>query len=105
MNTSPPAVAIDPPPFTRPVFFLPSGSSSVTPNTMRQANSPVFAFTAVRCPHGGFWQGHDDDPSRAPLASVLRSQNFDGTGAPYTLRWSYGTRALSGIFSIQPMLA
>src|SRR5215831_14291457 len=58
MNTRPPAVAIGPPMLRRPVFFLPSGNSSVIPNGTFHAMSPVFAFTAMRLPHGGFWHGH-----------------------------------------------
>src|SRR5262245_42931989 len=57
LNTTPPAVAIDPPILILPVFFFPSGSSSVMPNTTCQTISPVFALIAVNCPHGGFWHG------------------------------------------------
>src|SRR5438105_2557203 len=42
MNTTPPAVAMEPPILMRPVFFFPSGSSSVTPNVTCHAISPVF---------------------------------------------------------------
>src|SRR5687768_10942208 len=58
MNTSPPAVAIDPPLPGRPVFCLPGGRLSVTPRGTRHANSPVLTLTAVKCPHGGCWHGN-----------------------------------------------
>src|SRR6266853_585975 len=86
MNTSPPAVAIDPPRFRRPVSFLPSGSSSVTPSRTFQAISPVAIFTASKCPHGGLLQGQLDAPNRSPFASVFLSQNFEAMGTPHTLR-------------------
>src|SRR3954471_10764395 len=54
-NTSPPAVAIEPPLPGRPVFCLSGGSVSVTPSGTRQANSPVLTSIAVRFPHGGCW--------------------------------------------------
>src|SRR5215471_9396714 len=67
IKTSPPAVAIGPPMFKRPVFFLPSGNSSVTPNGTFHATSPVLALTATRWPHGGFWHGQ----ARAPALLIL----------------------------------
>src|SRR5262245_49777150 len=103
-NTRLPAVAIDPPMFMRPVFFFPSGSSSVIPRVTCHTISPVFALIADSCPHGGFWHGQLCSPSNCPCALTLRSQNFDATGFPHTLARSYGTRAPSGRFSIQPRL-
>src|SRR5678815_5340434 len=67
INTRPPAVAIGPPILRRPVFFFPSGSSSVTPSGTFHAMSPVLALTATRCPHGGFWHGQ----ARAPELLIL----------------------------------
>src|SRR5512138_2399230 len=67
MKTRPPAVAIGPPILKRPVFFFPSGNSSVMPSGTFHATSPVFAFTATRCPHGGFWHGQ----ARAPELLIL----------------------------------
>src|SRR5262245_56341367 len=104
MNTRPPAVAIDPPMLMRPVFFFPSGRSSVTPNVTCHTTSPVFELIALSCPHGGFWHGQLCSPSSCPCALTLRSQNFDATGLPQTLARSYGTREPSGRFSIQPRL-
>src|SRR5262249_53385212 len=104
MNTTPPAVAIDPPMLIRPVFFFPSGSSSVTPSVTCQAMSPVFALIAVNWPHGGFWHGQLCSPRSWPCALTFRSQNFDATGFPQALARSYGTREPSGLFSIQPRL-
>src|SRR5216684_7174880 len=84
MNTNPPAVTIGPPNPMRPVLRLPSGNSSVTPRRTCHANSPVFAFTAVRRPHGGFWQGQLLAPITRPSESVLRCQNFELNGLPIT---------------------
>src|ERR1051326_1061629 len=59
MNTSPPAVTMEPPILDVPVGGTPFASSaSTTPSTLRQRNSPVLRSIAVRCPHGGFWHGH-----------------------------------------------
>ena len=68
MKTSPPPVVIGPalPPF--PVFCLPSGRPSVMPSVVVHATSPVFPLTAIRRPHGGFWQGQL--PTTLPLASL-----------------------------------
>src|ERR1700733_1718513 len=82
MNINPPAVAIEPPRLTRPVSFLPSGSSSVMPSRTCHAISPVFAFTAVSKPQGGFWHGHLDSPITFPSLLTLRSQNFEFTELP-----------------------
>src|SRR5579859_896197 len=58
MNTRPPAVTIDPPKFGAPVGEIPFAiSSSTTPSTLRQRNSPLSRSMAVRKPHGGFWHG------------------------------------------------
>ena len=46
INTNPPAVAIGPPRFIRPVFLLARGNSSVIPSGTCQAKSPVCASTA-----------------------------------------------------------
>src|SRR4051812_29049055 len=67
IKTSPPAVAIGPPIFSRPVFLFASGNSSVTPKGTFHAMSPVFALTAIRLPQGGFWHGH----ARAPELLML----------------------------------
>src|ERR1700686_4356551 len=54
MNTSPPAVAMEPPCPKAPVLWIPlASSSSVVPRGTRQAMSPVFAFTAISSAHGG----------------------------------------------------
>ena len=37
-----------------PVFCFAGGNSSVIPSGTDHANSPVFAFTAISRPHGGF---------------------------------------------------
>src|SRR5665213_905256 len=85
MKTKPPAVTMGPPKPMRPVLRLPSGSSSVTPRGTCQANSPVLAFTAVRRPHGGFWQGQLLAPITRPDASVFLAQNFELKGLPSAL--------------------
>src|SRR2546430_4123640 len=78
MNTRPPAVAMGPPMLKRPVFCLAGGNSSVTPSSTFQAISPVFAFTAIMWPHGGFWHGQDLAPGplifpdRTPSAHLKR---------------------------------
>src|SRR5579883_394549 len=107
MKTSPPAVAMGPPMFSRPVFFLPSGSSSVMPRGTFHAMSPVFAFTAMRFPQGGFWHGQ----ARAPELLMLPDR-----GSP-SLHWNRDVgptilfrrypfpRWPGGVFSIHPMLA
>ena len=41
----------------RPVFRLPAGRLSVTPNVDLHAIFPVFTFTATSCPHGVGVQG------------------------------------------------
>src|SRR5579862_7344004 len=57
-NTTPPAVTIDPPSPNAPVLCTPFDSiSSLVPSGTLQAMSPVLALTAVRCDHGGIWQG------------------------------------------------
>src|SRR5271154_4906240 len=73
MNTSPPPVVIGPalPPF--PVFCLPSGRPSLMPRVVCHAISPVLPLTAVRRPHGGFWQGQL--PTTLPLASLPGALN------------------------------
>jgi hypothetical protein len=68
MNTSPPAVTMGPALPVEPVFRLPSGRASVIPSVVCQAISPVFAFTANKRPHGGFW--HGQFPRVRPLASL-----------------------------------
>src|SRR6187397_3171420 len=62
MKISPPAVAIGPDDPPRPVFCFSGGSPSVMPSGICHANSPVAAFTAVRRPHGGRWQGPCGSP-------------------------------------------
>src|SRR5262249_7230976 len=58
MNTSPPAVASDPPMFGAPVGGRPrSMSLSTTPSTERQRNVPLSRSIAVRKPNGGLWHG------------------------------------------------
>src|SRR5579864_1825118 len=59
MNTRPPAVTMDPPILGVPVGGTPRAtSSSTTPSTARQRNSPLSRSMAVRNPHGGFWHGY-----------------------------------------------
>src|SRR5215813_4127197 len=107
MKTRPPAVAIGPPILRRPVAFLPSGNSSVIPRGTFQAISPVLAFTATKCPQGGFWHGH----ARAPALLMLPDRGSPSlhwkrdVGPTMLLRRYPFPRAPSGIFSIQPMLA
>src|SRR5262245_37313872 len=96
IKTTPPAVAIEPPLLIRPLFFFPSGSSSVMPSVTCHTISPVLALIAVNCPHGGFWHGQLCSPRSWPCTLTLRSQNFDATGFPHTLARSYGTREFSG---------
>src|SRR5256884_4094485 len=55
INTTPPAVTIDPPRFGVPVVVF---SSSTLPSATFQTISPLFTSTAFNVPHGGFWQGH-----------------------------------------------
>src|SRR2546426_5326158 len=71
MNTKPPAVAMGPPMLKRPVFCLAGGNSSVTPSSTFQAISPVFAFTAIMWPHGGFWHGQ----AQGDQLAVRREEN------------------------------
>src|SRR5438552_989990 len=107
MKTRPPAVAIGPPMLRRPVFFFPSGSSSVMPRGTFHAMSPVFALTAMRCPHGGFWQGH----ARAPELLMLPDRGSPSlhwnrdVGPTMLLRRYPFPRWPAGVFSIHPMLA
>src|SRR5665213_245569 len=106
MNSSPPAVAIEPPMFKRPVFCLPAGSSSVTPKGIFHTTSPVLPLIAINWPHGGFWHGH----ALAPEFKILPlrgspSDHWKRDVGPTTLLRSYFTAAPSAFFSIQPMLA
>src|SRR6267378_4196177 len=55
INTTPPAVTIEPPRFGVPVVVF---SSSTTPSGTFQAISPLFTSTALSVPQGGFWHGH-----------------------------------------------
>src|SRR5215471_1724481 len=107
IKTSPPAVAIGPPMFRRPVFFFPSGNSSVTPSGTFQAISPVLAFTATRLPHGGFWHGQACAPELLMLPDRgSPSLNWNRDVGPTMLFRRYPfPRCPSGVFSIQPMLA
>src|SRR5579859_6582545 len=106
MNTSPPAVAMGPPIFSRPVFLLPSGNSSVTPNVTCQANSPVLALTAISRPHGGFWHGHACSPPFTTLpVRGLPSNHWKRDVGPRMLLRSYSTAAPGAFFSIHPKLA
>src|SRR5580692_3799384 len=58
MNSSPPAVATEPPILIDPVFITPRASSASTrPNGSRQAISPVLRLIAASSPHGGAWHG------------------------------------------------
>src|SRR5215475_3321449 len=58
MKTRPPAVTMEPPILAVPVGGNPFAiSSSTTPSTTRQRNSPRSRSIAVRLPQGGFWQG------------------------------------------------
>ena len=84
MNTSPPAVTIDPPRLGAPVGGSPFAiKASTTPRTVRHRNSPVSRLMAVRCAQGGFWHGYR-----------LLSQNRElGVGAP---RGRNGMTAPSG---------
>src|SRR5712671_6534289 len=52
INTTPPAVTIEPPRFGVPVVVF---SSSTTPSGTFQAISPLFTSTALSAPQGGFW--------------------------------------------------
>src|SRR5688572_22306891 len=55
MNTSPPAVTIDPPKFGAPVLGIPRAvNSSYSPSADRQRCSPLLRSIAVRLPQGGF---------------------------------------------------
>src|SRR3954468_21880021 len=55
MNTTPPAVAIDPPILGVPVLGTPLASSSANePSGTRHAISPVLTLTAISSPHGGY---------------------------------------------------
>jgi len=107
MKTRPPAVVIGPPRFSRPVFFLPSGSSSVTPSGTFQAMSPVLMFTATRLPQGGRWHNQPfSPPMMLPLpVRGLPSAHWKREVGPTMLLRRKGTRAPSGLFSIHPMLA
>src|ERR1700681_4597173 len=106
MNTSPPAVAIGPPMFSRPVLRLPSGNSSVTPSVTCHANSPVLAFTAISRPHGGFWHGQACSPEFTMLPERgLPSDHWKRDVGPRMLLRSYCTAAPGAFFSIQPKLA
>src|SRR3954466_6162613 len=73
-NTRPPAVTIGPALFADPASCLPSGKLSTSPRGTCQAKSPVFAFTAIRRPHGGRKQGK--------LATVLPLASFSGALNP-----------------------
>src|SRR6187397_1651985 len=53
--------------------------------------SPVAAFTAVSCPHGGFWQGQ--------FASPMRASNVERAVDTF----SYGTAEPSLAGPIMPM--
>src|SRR5579863_9197120 len=102
MKTSPPAVAIGPPRFMRPVCCFAGGSSSVIPSGTDHAKSPLRASTAIRRPHGGFWQGQLLSPFVRPSPSTFLSQKRGS--APIWLRRSYCTREPPESFSIQPIL-
>src|SRR2546425_2539991 len=107
MNTRPPAVAMGPPMLKRPVFFLPSGNSSVMPSGTFHAISPVLAFTATKFPQGGFWQGQ----ARAPALLMLPDRGSPSlhwnrdVGPTMLLRRYPLPRCPGGVFSIQPILA
>src|SRR5882762_11699704 len=55
INTTPPAVTIEPPRLGVPVVVF---SSSTIPSGTFQAISPLFTSTALSVPQGGFWHGH-----------------------------------------------
>ena len=58
MNTSPPAVTIEPPNVSVPVRGTPRAvNSTCSPSGTCQANSPVFKLIAVKTPHGGLIAG------------------------------------------------
>src|SRR2546421_5957098 len=72
INTTPPSVTIVPPRLGVPVAAF---SSSTTPSGTFQTISPVFAFTALSVPHGGFWHGHwwaSQKPAYFPSFEPLR---------------------------------
>src|SRR6267378_1886759 len=55
INTTPPAVTIEPPRLSVPVIVF---NPSTTPSGTFQAISPLFTSTALSVPQGGFWHGH-----------------------------------------------
>src|SRR6266850_7760365 len=55
INTTPPAVTIEPPRLGVPVIVF---NPSTTPSGTFQAISPLFTSTALSVPQGGFWHGH-----------------------------------------------
>src|SRR5665213_1605953 len=105
MNSSPPAVAIEPPMLRRQVFCFPAGSSSVTPKGIFHTTSPVFPLMAINWPHGGFWHGHALAPEFKMLPDRPPSDHWKRDVGPTMLLRSYFTAAPSAFFSIQPMLA
>src|SRR6185369_4413353 len=100
MKSSPPAVAIEPPILRRPVFCLPAGSSSVTPNGIFQTTSPVLPLMAINWPHGGFWQGQAFAPELRILPERgVPSDHWKRDVGPTMLLRSYITAAPSVFFS------
>src|SRR5215467_9081332 len=70
MNSSPLAVATEPPMLYDPVFITPIFSSDSTrPNGTLHTTSPVFALMANSSPQGGAWHGH-------PVAGFVIAPTF-----------------------------
>ena len=57
MNTSPPAVASEPPLLIRPVLAPASPYISALPSGRRHRMSPLLPLTAIISPQGGWMQG------------------------------------------------
>src|SRR5580704_16907335 len=80
MNSTPLAVATEPPMLDDPVFITPIFSSDSTrPKGTRQATSPVLTFMANSSPQGGVWHGQ-------PVAGSLIGATFFHTNSIWLQR-------------------
>src|SRR5215469_4440577 len=78
INTSPPAVAREPPRFGEPVSEF---SPSTTPSGTFQTISPLLTSTAFNVPHGGFWHGSSFWSQKRAYSPSLEPRRY-GSGAP-----------------------
>src|SRR5690349_20626845 len=87
MNTSPPAVAIEPPMFGAPVLSMPRVSRlSFTPSGTVHRNSPVARSIACSFPHGGRWHGRSLSSQKRAYEPPGAQRSHPGAAAPAARR-------------------